>query len=120
MYLSLRRSAPFNIDGEMDMHAIAGASGYVAFALADGRALDHTAYPEWSDAVKAAKWDRDNYMFIEIQPDGMPYAEADAVLKYARLIHQLGRKAFVFVGLVKLPRFRGPPRKIRMVEVDSA
>lgn len=80
------------VKDEMDMHAVAGASGFAVLALADGRPLDHTAYPSWSEAVKAAKHDRDRYMFLEIQPDGMPYREADAALKYARIIHSMGHR----------------------------
>lgn len=78
------------IKDEMDMHAVAGSFGWVSFALATGEPLDHTAYPTWNDAVKAAKWDRDNYFNLEIQPDGMPYREADAVLRYARGISAMG------------------------------
>lgn len=77
---------------EMTMHAVAGSFGWAVFALADGRPLDHVAYESWRDAVKAAKWDRDNYMFLEIKPDGMPEREAAAVLSYARLIHDLGHR----------------------------
>lgn len=80
------------VSEEMTMHAVAGAYGWAAFALADGAPLDHTAYPTWSDAVKAAKWDRDNYMFLEIQPGGMPEREGAAVLTYARFIHDLGHR----------------------------
>ena len=78
------------VKDEMDMHAVAGSRGWVAIKLADGTPLDHTAYPAWADAVKAAKWDRDNYVFLEIQPDGMPYREAQAVLEYARVMHKVG------------------------------
>jgi hypothetical protein len=74
----------------MDLHAVAGSYGFAVIALADGKPLDNTAYPSWKDAVKAAKWDRDNYMYLEIQPDGMSYEEAEAVLNYARTIHKLG------------------------------
>jgi hypothetical protein len=78
------------VKDELDMHAVAGSFGFVAIALADGSPLDHTAYPTWNDAVKAAKWDRDNFMFPEIQPDGIPYREAAAILEYARVIHSMG------------------------------
>lgn len=74
----------------MDMHAVAGARGWVALALADGRPLDNAAYDSWNDAVKAAKWDRDRYIFLEIQPDGMSYREAKAVLDYARTLWDAG------------------------------
>lgn len=81
------------VKDEMDYHATMGHYGFVAIAIADGVPLDHTAYPTWAEAVKAAKWDRDNYMFPEIQPDGMPtYREANAVLEYARTIHGMGHR----------------------------
>lgn len=80
------------VKDEMDMHAVAGSYGYVAIHLSDGSALDHTAYPTWNDAVKAAGWDRDNFMYPEIKPDGMPYREANAILEYARTIHKMGHR----------------------------
>ena len=78
------------IKDEMDMHAALKQRGWVVIALADGSPLDHAAYPTWNDAVKAAKWNRDNYMFLEIQPDGMTYREAHAVLDYARKLYDGG------------------------------
>lgn len=74
----------------MNLHAVAGSFGWVAFSMADGKPLDNTAYPAWNDAVRAAKWDRDNYMFLEIQPDGMQPREAQAVLTYARTLSKAG------------------------------
>lgn len=74
----------------MNMHAVAGSYGWVAFSMADGKPLDNTAYPTWNDAVRAAKWDRDNYMFLEIQPDGMTPREAKACLDYARTLSKAG------------------------------
>lgn len=79
------------VKDEMDMHAVLGQKNqWVAFHLSDGSPLDHAAYPTWNDAVKAAKWDRDNFMYLEVQPDGMPYREANAVLTYARTLHTMG------------------------------
>ena len=78
------------IKDEMDMHAVLGQRGFVVFALADGSPLDHGAYPTWNEAVKAAKWDRDRYFYPEIQPDGMTYREAAAVLYYARTLYDGG------------------------------
>jgi hypothetical protein len=84
--------AASRIKYDMDLHAVAGSSGWAAFALADGSS-DHTAYDTWSDAVKSKNWDRDNYMYLEIQPDGMPSVEeAKRVLHYARTIHTLGHR----------------------------
>jgi hypothetical protein len=79
------------IRDEMNMHAVAGAYGFAVFALADGSPMDHTPYPTWQAAVKAAKHDRDNYMFLEIKPDGMgSLREAAAPLQYARVLHSQG------------------------------
>ena len=78
------------IKDEMDMHAILGQRGFVAIALEDGKPLDHACYPTWSDAVKVAKWDRDRYMFPEVQPDGMTHEEAASVLDFARKLYAGG------------------------------
>jgi hypothetical protein len=79
------------IKDEFDLHAVAGDSGWVVIALADGHPLDHVAYPSWGDACKAAKWNRDNYMFLELTPDGCPsYRHAAAPLHYARTLHRGG------------------------------
>lgn len=75
---------------EMTMHAVAKSRGWAVFSMADGTPLTHDAYDTWNDAVKAARWNRDNYMFLEIQPDGMTYREAEAVLKYARTMSKMG------------------------------
>lgn len=84
--------AASRIKYDMDMHAVAGSRGWAAFSLEDGSS-DHTAYDTWSDAVRIKNWDRDNYMYLEIQPDGMPDVEdAKACLKYARTIRQLGHR----------------------------
>ena len=74
----------------MNLHAVAGSHGWVAFSMADGKPLDNTPYPTWNDAVRAAKWDRDNYMFLEISPDGMQPNEAKACLTYARELSKAG------------------------------
>ena len=78
------------VKDEMDMHAELKQRGWVVFALIDGKPLDHAVYPTWNDAVKAAKWDRDRYMFLEVQPDGMTYKEAHAVLDFARKLYDGG------------------------------
>jgi hypothetical protein len=76
----------------MNMHALMHSQGWAVFALADGKSLDNTPYPTWSDAVKAARWDRDNYMYVEIQPDGMQFKEAAAILHYARTMNKMGHR----------------------------
>ena len=78
------------IADEMTIHAIAKSEGWVAFKLADGRPVDHTCYPARVDAVKAAGWNRDDYIYLETQPDAMGVHEAIACLKYARQLHAAG------------------------------
>lgn len=78
------------IADEMTIHAIAKSEGWVAFKLADGRPVDHVCYPRRIDAVKAAGWDRDNYVFLETEPDVASLQEWIARLKYARMLHAAG------------------------------
>lgn len=73
------------------MHTVAGSvEKWAAFALADGRPIGHVAYDTRVEAVKACKWDRDNYLYLRVTPDGMQPKEAEAVLKYARFLHDQG------------------------------
>lgn len=78
------------IAAEMSMHAWNKAQGWVCFRLADGSPVDHTVYATRIEAVKAMRWNRDNVIYLEIQPDVMTLREADAVLKYARALHDAG------------------------------
>jgi hypothetical protein len=78
------------ISSEMTLHALNHAEGWVAFALQDGSPLDHTVYETRVDAVKAAKWDRDRFIFLEVQPDAMNVREAETVLGFARMLHDAG------------------------------
>jgi hypothetical protein len=73
----------------MNLHAVAKSQGWASFALADG-STDLTPYSSWSEAVRFKNWDRDNYLYLEIPPDGMPAHEAECVLKYARALHNAG------------------------------
>jgi hypothetical protein len=75
----------------MNLHAVAKSRGWLAFSMADGKPLDgNDCYETWNDAVRAAKWDRDNYMFLEVQPSGMQPEEAHACLTYARTLSKAG------------------------------
>ncbi len=75
---------------EMTMHAVARSQGWAVFRLADGTPADHTPYPARTEAVAAMRWDRDNFLYLEIQPDGMEPRAAQAVLNYARALHDAG------------------------------
>lgn len=75
---------------EMTVHSVAGMAGHWAsFKLSDGTS-DHTPYSQRVLAVKANKWDRDRYMYLEITPDGMQVKEAQALLEYFRTLHDAG------------------------------
>lgn len=87
---------------EMDLHAIAKSRGWVAFHLADGKPADHVVYERRQDAVKHMRWDRDNFLYLEIQPDGMPLKEGIAVLTWARFVHKMGWR-------IPDPEFDMPP-----------
>lgn len=80
------------IADEMTLHALAGKAGYwCAFRLADGQPVDRgTCYERRTDAVKAAKWDRDTTIYLEVQPVGMDPREAQACLNFARSLHDAG------------------------------
>jgi hypothetical protein len=76
----------------MDLHAVAKGRGYVAFSLQDGTPLSgNNAYPSRALARKyAEKHTSDHLLILEIQPDGMSYREAEAVLKYERTLISAG------------------------------
>ena len=75
---------------EMNLHAVAKSKGWAVFALADGRS-DHVPYETLDDAYLAKRWDRDNYLYLEIQAGGVnDPAEMQACLDYARALHKGG------------------------------
>lgn len=79
------------IKDEMDMHAVLGQKNkWVVFALQTGEPFDHAVYDSWNDAVKATGHNRDYYIYLEVQPDGMPYREAASVLDFARKLYAGG------------------------------
>lgn len=79
------------ISDEMNMHALAGSAGkWAAFRMADGKPVDNTAYPSREDAVRAAGWDRDTTVYLEIQADGMKPEHAQACLDFQRALHDAG------------------------------
>jgi hypothetical protein len=98
------------IKDAMDMHAVAGGFGYVAFNLQTGEPLTGEGYPSRALARREAeKKTMDHLLILEIQPDGMPYKEADAVLRYERTLISAGvRTPDVFEdeqnsGLLSMP-----------------
>ena len=101
------------------MHAVAKSRGYAVFRLTTGEPVTNDVYPSRADARRfAEKKTSDHLLIIEIQPDGMPYNEAAAVLKYERTLINMGiRTPDVFEteensGLLSMPRTLGD--RIRM------
>ena len=54
----------------MNLHAVSRSRGWAAFALADGRS-DNVPYESRDDAVRHHKWDRDNFLYLEIPAGGV-------------------------------------------------
>lgn len=74
----------------MNLHAIVKSKGWAVFALADGRS-DGIPYDDISDAYRAKKWDRDNFLYLQIPAGGvLDPAEMQACLDYARALHRAG------------------------------
>lgn len=74
----------------MNLHAVGKARGWAAFALADGRS-DNVPYESREDAVRHHKWDRDNFLYLEIPRGGVnDPIEMVACLHYARQLHKGG------------------------------
>lgn len=80
------------IANAMTLHSIAGQAGmWASFRMSDGQEVQaHTAYDSRIAAVRAARWDRDTTVYLEITPDGMQPKEAQAFLTYARFLHSRG------------------------------
>jgi len=80
------------IKDEMDLHAVAGGSGYCAFNLQTGKPMSRgNTFPSRGAARRnAEKRTRDHLLILEVQPDGMSYREADACLRYERTLIAAG------------------------------
>jgi hypothetical protein len=79
------------VKDEMDLHALAQAYGYAVFSMADGRPVTHDTYPSRAAARRfAERKTHDLLLILEVQPDGMTYKEANAVLIYERTLNNMG------------------------------
>lgn len=75
----------------MNLHAVCKSRGWAVFALADGRSPDTTAYEDIGEAYRAMRWDRDNYLYLQIPAGGVnDPAEMQGCLDYARTLHEHG------------------------------
>jgi hypothetical protein len=74
----------------MNLHAVVKAKGWAVFALADGTS-DNTAYETIGEAYMAKRWDRDNFLYLQIPAGGVnDPAEMQGCLDYARALHKAG------------------------------
>lgn len=74
----------------MNLHAVVKNRGWAVFALADGHS-DNTAYETYDDALRSTKWNRDNYLYLQIPAGGVnDPAEMQACLDYARALNKAG------------------------------
>lgn len=108
------------VKDEMDMHAVAGGQGYAVFSLQDGMPLTHDTYPSRAYARRyGERKSTDHLLIIEVQPDGMSYREAEAVLKYERTLVSAGFRSPDSLeteensGVLSMPRTKSD--QIRMI-----
>jgi len=74
----------------MNLHAVAKSRGWAVFALADGRS-DNIPYEDLDSAHRSQKWDRDNFLYLQIPPGGIQDpAEMQGCIDYARALHKAG------------------------------
>lgn len=109
------------VKDEMDMHAVAITQGgyefagtgygYAVFSLQTGIPVTHDLYPSRGDARRIAeRKTTDALLILQVQPDGMPYREAEAVLKYERGLYAAGMRTPDYMeteensGLLSMPR----------------
>jgi hypothetical protein len=79
------------ISDAMNLHAVAKSRGWACFALADGTSPDgNTVYATREEAILFRRWDRDNFIYLQLQPDGMTEHDAHEFLRYARFLNQNG------------------------------
>jgi hypothetical protein len=108
----------------MDLHAIAMQEGvieggYAVFRLTDGVPCGNQLYPSRAAARRdAEKHTSDHLLIIEASPDGMPYNEAAAVLRYERTLISMGIRTPDTLeteensGLLSMPRNRHDRRRM--------
>jgi hypothetical protein len=107
------------VKDEMDMHALAQGFGYAVFSMADGRPVTHDLYPSRGEARRFAERKTQDFLLIlEVQPDGMTYKEANAVLTYERQLNNMGIRTPDTLedeansGALSMPRTRHDRRRM--------
>ena len=101
------------ISDAMTLHYLAGSAGqWCAFRLDNGKSPDrNTTYDRWVECVRFQKWDRDRFVYLQVEPPGMTPKEAGAFLKYARFLHSRGWRLpppdeFDFPDVSACPEFK--------------
>jgi hypothetical protein len=79
------------IADSMNLHAIAKSRGWAVFALADGT-TNNVPYETYDDALRSKNWDRDRFLYLQIQAGGMPDIIAQRYLEYARMLQDHGAR----------------------------
>jgi hypothetical protein len=107
------------VKDEMDFHAVAGGFGFAVFSLQDGRPITHDTYPSRGAARRfAERKTSDALLILEVSPDGMPYGEADACLRYERTLQAAGFRSPDSLeteensGLLSMPRTKHDKRRM--------
>ncbi len=73
-------------------HAVgfANASGkWIACKLADGES-DGVLYDSKHDAIRSQKMDEKYYVYVNLQPTGMTYSQAETYLTFVRQMYDAG------------------------------
>lgn len=103
----------------MDLHAVADASGYAVFSMQDGRPITMDTYTSRGEARRfARRKTQDLLLILEVQPDGMTYREANAVLMYERTLNNMGVQSPDSLedeansGALSMPRTRHDRRRM--------
>lgn len=104
----------------MDLHAVAGSAGqYAVFSLQTGIPVVMDVFPSRRDARRiAARKTHDALLILQVQPDGMPYKEAECCLKYERALWAAGfrtpdeMESEQNSGLLSIPRTKNDRRKM--------
>jgi hypothetical protein len=104
----------------MDLHAIGGANGqYAVFSLQTGTPVVMDTFPSRRDARRIASMrTTDALLILQVAPDGMPYNEAAACLKYERALWSAGVRTPDSMedeqnsGLLSIPRTKQDRRRM--------
>lgn len=104
----------------MDVHAVGGSAGqYAVFSLQTGTPVVMDVFPSRRDARRIASMrTTDALLILQVAPDGMPYNEAAACLKYERALWSSGFRTPDSMeseensGMLSIPRTKGDRKRM--------